>query len=426
MTRDVDSVLATLLDPAAPRDERVAALRDLVTGATPARAAEVLRAAAAAPHNADVLPVVVRSYGYLNLEVSGDLRAYLDDKRPEIVENATKALVALDPNAAMQVIGPLLRRVPSRLAATIVRVLAERAPNEARRAMEGLAGSARSRHRMVALVFLKRAPIESSLAFLLDMFRRDPSPKVRRVILKVIAKSVTPAQAPELLAFHGDLLQKAAEIQKVIDHRGIGSIDASAELDAAALPASRELNLEVMRSAVIAADAPYDAAAVGGKIAVPAAAAPPPPRPSGPFATPVRPAAPAASSTGVFVAGARLWERHRALAPALGVILVLALIALRVLTTAGGPTVAERQAARDAKLGTVGARVEVVGEVTEVRANERRLRVRGDSRVEYEIRFAAPQPSTYRAGQRVRVEGIVRDIRGDASIVLLGLSVKII
>jgi hypothetical protein len=414
-----------VLDPHASREKRIDALRVLVKEPEPDRLRELLREAAGKPHCADMLPVVVRSFASLGPVAMEDLRPYLAHADPSVVESATKGMIAIDPAAALKVVRPLLRKARSRSGSAMMRALADRCPAESRSIVEELAVSARTKHRMVALVFLRRIPGPAALPMLFEMFRREPNAKVRQLILNVVARRVGTEEVQRVVELRADLLQKAKELDAVIARRGAGVADPSEEIDLDSVSASRELDLAEMRSSPAAPVAVPTPAPV----AAPAAPAAAPPRPlaSGAVARPAAkpsgaiPAPPADAHLTAFRA---LWARYGTLAPAAVVVGALLLIVLSVLRDGAAPA-GERHVAASAKLGVVGKPVAFTGEVLEVDAARGRVRLRRDGRVEVLVSFENIDVKAFKPGQKLQIEGIIRDIRGDSSMVVLGVTARL-
>jgi hypothetical protein len=187
---DLETVRRGLLEPHLDEQTKLGLLRKLIEHKSDPRAREVLKAAAAAPANAPLVHVIVRTFGYLDVAgVIEDLEGFARHPDPAIASNALKAAAARDARRAVEMAMPLLRGGPAELTRAAAVVLAERCRETADAAVASLASSADPSSRLAAVNYLRALPADAAQPALGRMLDREVDAELRALLGRLLGRS---------------------------------------------------------------------------------------------------------------------------------------------------------------------------------------------------------------------------------------------
>jgi hypothetical protein len=443
----VEQLRAGLLEAERSDKEKLSLLKKLVLRAREPGAREAFLAAAACEGNAGILEYIVRSFGYLGgPEVVGDVTRYIDHPRPIVAANAVRAAAAVDPRAAVRMAGPMVRRSRNQDAVwAVAAALASKCRAESSALFREMAFSARSRHRMGAIVYARALPENEAAGVFVEMFCRERDPALRDLLRQEIEKRATAADAQVLRAAVEDLTAKAAQIEGLL-----GKLTAPGELPPVAAPsagadgpvppidigASDVLDPERSRAIIAAAQAQAPAAVPheGAPAAVPhepvPTAAPhaavPAPRPLAPSPSGRRTQPDLKSLQGPpGRAGIATAVASRPLL--VGLCAVLCVAAIVAVNWSKSWTEASRGdpgMQQSSPIGPLGGKVHLIGAVMEVKRDQRVMIVQTPEKIVVTAFFPDHDVAAFAPGHAVDVDGIVREVRSPTKVVVQGLSLR--
>lgn len=229
----IERIRTGLLSSIVDRKKKLALLKELVRYRSDARVPQVLREAAAAPANDNMLGYIVRSFGYLSgPQTMADLAPYFQHRVRSVVSNAVKAAAAIDRGEAVRLALPVVRSGNPDTAIAAARVLAERCRGECHAQFLEMAFAPLATDRYAAVLYLRWVPPDDGLPLLAEMMRREREPELVAMIARVLPKVALKADA--LAKLREELIAKVTELDAAVADaaaRGPEAVDAEDATD---------------------------------------------------------------------------------------------------------------------------------------------------------------------------------------------------
>jgi len=217
MGDESDRIRYGLLWPGADRDTRIDLLRELLELDDRTYVRETLVSAARQDHNRDVLDYILRSYGYLeDPDAIEDIVCWLQAGEVSIVVNTIKSIAALDPARAVLEARKIFHEGKSKLAYPVAEVLVDRCADHVEDLFLSMAFSRRSKHRALAVYYLRTLQPEEAVPLTIEMIRRERKRGVREILVKLLSQRSGEAHLPALEKFQRELLSKIGELEGLL------------------------------------------------------------------------------------------------------------------------------------------------------------------------------------------------------------------